>query len=146
MINCNVCNTQQPPGTLFCAECGNFLGSEQGWSPHSAPLCKHIRILIIASGRKLRLDLAQPLWIGRTDAEAGFWPRLDLTEDGGVELGVSRQHAVIKQTPDGIVLSDNNSANGTWLNAVRLAAERPYALPDNAEVRFGKLIVHIFLE
>lgn len=146
MIDCNVCSTQQLPGTLFCEECGNFLGSEQGWTPQSAPLVKHIRFLIAVSGRKLSLDLAKPLWIGRTDADASFWPRLDLTADGGMEQGVSRQHALIKQTPAGIMLVDKNSANGTWLDGVRLEAERPYSLPPNAEVRFGRLLVHIFLE
>ncbi len=146
MINCHTCGTQQLPGTLFCEECGHFLGSAQGWAPQSAPLIKHIRFLIAGSGRKLSLDLVKPIWIGRTDADANFWPRLDLTADNGIEQGVSRQHALIKQSSDGIVLVDNNSANGTWLNAERLEAERPYPLPPKAEIRFGKLLVHIFLE
>ena len=146
MINCDACDTQQLPGTLFCDECGHFLGDVQGWTPQSMPLIKHIRFLIAASGRKLSLDLAKPIWIGRTDTEANFWPRLDLTPDGAVEQGVSRQHAMIKQTPEGIVLVDKNSANGTWLNNVRLAVERPYPLPSKSEVHFGKLLVHIFLE
>ncbi len=105
-----------------------------------------IRIIIPSSGRKLALELTSPVWIGRSDAEAGFWPRLDLTADNGVALGVSRRHAVIEKQNAGVMLIDKNSANGTWLAQKQLQAERPYSLPREAEVRFGKLLVKIFLE
>ncbi|HWQ33724.1 MAG TPA: FHA domain-containing protein [Blastocatellia bacterium] len=51
------------------------------------------------------------------------------------EAGVSRYHALIEERADGFWLKDLNSANGTWLNGVRLSAEK--RLRDGDLIRFG---------
>lgn len=147
MIQCKECGARHYPGTLFCSECGRFLGEEQGLPETvAATAVQHVRFLLPQSGRQLQLDLTSPIWIGRADPEAGFWPRLDLTPESGVELGVSRRHALIQRGSQGVTLVDKSSANGTWVDGHKLEAERPFPLPHKAQIRFGKLRVQLFLE
>lgn len=146
MIECSECQAPHYPGTLFCEECGAFLGTAQGIGPRPEATGKTLHIFVPSSGRHLALTLDTPVWIGRADPEMNFWPRLDLTEDGGIEAGVSRRHARISSAHTATVIIDQNSTNGTWLGQERLSAERPYTLPDEATVRFGSLQVELKLE
>ena len=41
------------------------------------------------------------------------------------EASVSRHHATIIQTVSGIVISDNGSRNGTFINGIRIQFEFP---------------------
>ena len=84
--------------------------------------------------------------IGRADPEAGYWPQLDLTDDGGFEKGVSRQHALVRYIDQNAFLIDQGSANGTWLDGVQLEPQQEYPLPDSVQLRIGGLNVHVFLE
>ena len=93
-------------------------------------------------------------------AAAGSGPRLDLlladgdlriypltesqtsigrTPDSGVvlndQIGVSRYHATIRRTPDGFVLVDMNTKNGSYVNGTRVL--EPTTLADLDEVQIG---------
>lgn len=145
MIRCRECGTDHYPGMLFCRECGALLAGRLP-EPAASPVeIQYVQFLLPQSGRQLQFDLSAPIWIGRSDPEVGFWPRLDLTADGGVEMGVSRRHALIEPGTAGVVLVDKGSANGTWVDEERLQAERPFPLPRKCQVRFGNLRVHIHL-
>lgn len=146
MIDCNDCHASQYPGTLFCEECGAFLGEVQGVGPRPDTTNHTLHVFVPSSGRQLSLSLESAVWIGRADPDMNFWPRLDLTEDGGIEAGVSRRHARIAVVHATAVIIDQHSANGTWLGGERLSAERPYTLPAEARVRFGRLQVQLRLE
>lgn len=169
MIRCDDCGTEQPPGTLYCSECGRLLLSEPGQAqeaplpftdalepPHAPPLLGRevttreaistLTLVIPSSGRRIQLALDQEIQVGRTDAANDHYPALDLTEDQGSVLGVSRVHASIQPSPEGVLLVDEGSANGTYLNGFHLPPQLPYALRSGDEVRFGRLLVHVFLE
>lgn len=81
--------------------------------------------------------------IGRTDPFSDFVPELDLTRFDGLAHGVSRRHATIRWHDAGFVLTDNHSANGTWLNGERLEPGRDYPLSTPNDVRFGELLVEL---
>ena len=51
---------------------------------------------------------------------------------------VSRRHAHITRTPDGWVLADDDSRNGSYVNGERVADERP--LTDGDVLRFGDTV------
>lgn len=53
---------------------------------------------------------------------------------------VSRHHARIVEEPDGHVLIDNNSANGTWVNGQRVTEMR---LKPGDQIRVGKTLFEI---
>ncbi len=146
MIECSDCQATHYPGTLFCEDCGASLASAQGMVPRPDAAGRTLHVFIPSSGRHMALTLDTPVWVGRADPDLNFWPRLDLTDDGGIEAGVSRRHARIAGAATTAVIIDQHSTNGTWLGQERLSAERPYTLPDKATVRFGSLQVELKLE
>ena len=169
MIKCEDCGAAQPPGTLYCSECGRFLLADRDQAqeaplpftdaldrPHAPALlgqglsssqsANFLTVVIPSSGRRIQLDLGQEIAVGRTDPANDHFPALDLTVDQGSALGVSRMHATIQPSPEGVLLVDAGSANGTYLNGYHLPPQLPYPLRSGDEVRFGRLLVHVFLE
>ena len=53
---------------------------------------------------------------------------------------ISRQHARIVEEPEGHLLVDNNSANGSWLNGQRVTEAR---LKPGDQIRLGKTVLEI---
>lgn len=68
----------------------------------------------------------------------------DLSNYGASELGVSRQHAMITRSNNSYTLTDLGSTNGTWLNASRLIAQKPYPLRSGDQVRLGNLRMFVY--
>lgn len=56
---------------------------------------------------------------------------------------VSRLHARFKELPNGIILQDLDSTNGTYVNGKRLAAGEEAIIKRNDEIQFGKIIVNV---
>lgn len=61
------------------------------------------------------------------------------------DRAVSRRHAEIRMTPNGLMLRDLNSTNGTFINDVRITEAY---IPPNAECRFGysRLLIRQHIE
>lgn len=146
MIKCETCGGTFIIGTLFCTECGAALFEAEVGS--AARQWGYVHFLILDNGRKQRLPLSgsESIVIGRADPDLGYWPQLDLSDDGGVEKGVSRRHAIVQSISDKAILIDQGSTNGTWIDDVKLEPEQPYSLPASGRLRFGRLNIHIFLE
>ncbi len=170
MINCPECSHQELDGTIFCSNCGApLLGDESGSnrtvtlpfsdspaSPTAPPLVGKrsgpaaqtaiIRFVIPASGRQITLEATDQLPIGRSDPKRDAYPDLDLTIDGGAEAGISRLHAVILSTAQGVALMDLNSVNGTQINNCRIPPHLPFALNSGDELKLGTMLIHVFFE
>jgi hypothetical protein len=106
---------------------------------------RQLSFVIPTSGRRHTVEIKDEIHVGRADPGSGYLPELDLTVDDGVQKGVSRRHAVIQRSSRGILLVDLNSTNGTSLNNFRIPPDLPYPLNNGDEVRFGQLLVHVFL-
>jgi hypothetical protein len=146
MIRCETCGTLFYPGTLFCKECGCFLQDVTNRDgPNYPDREQTIHYLIPSSRRQGELDSTLPIWIGRADPDEQYWPQLDLTNDGGIEMGVSRRHALIRKGGQGLVLIDQFSVNGTWIDQEQLVPDQAYPLSHATQVRFGRLPVQLFL-
>lgn len=165
MNKCSDCGASQPDGALFCDECGGFLLVETGKITAVLPFsefanrlpppplskdallpadtARHITLVVPSSRRRFKLVAQGDLRVGRASSE--LVPEVDLTDDDGAEKGVSRLHAKIQAVQTGIVLIDLDSTNGTLLNNYRLPPQEPYPLHSGDEIRFGDLLVHIFL-
>jgi hypothetical protein len=168
MITCRDCGSSEFEGALFCNECGAPLISSDDPStaklpfsntlrdPEPPPLlgqelgpvveAKQVTFVIPSSGRRISLSLQEEIHIGRADPGRSDQPELDLTHDNGAEYGVSRSHAAIQASHRGVALVDLNSTNGTLLNNYRLPPDLPYPLHNGDEIRFGRLLVHVFFE
>ncbi|MCP4425213.1 MAG: FHA domain-containing protein [Chloroflexi bacterium] len=165
MITCKDCGASQPEGTLFCDECGCYVlktaalstvilpFSDFAYSAPPPPVSnflpeplvepKKVTFIIPGSRRRLEMTLVNQIRVGRADDQSTASPELNLAEDSGAALGVSRIHAVIQNGVQGLVVTDMGSTNGTLLNNSPLSPEIPYPLKSGDEMRFGDLLVHI---
>ena len=168
MIDCPECHYQELEGTLFCGNCGAPLRAAAGISttvtlPFSETLSdstppligkktgpvrdvRAIRLIIPISGRQVVLPLQKQIRIGRKDPRRAAHPEVDLTQDIDATAGISRLHAAILPTTQGIAIIDLNSVNGTQVNNYRLPPHLPYALNNGDELKLGNLLIHVFLE
>ncbi|MCI0398077.1 MAG: FHA domain-containing protein [Chloroflexi bacterium] len=168
MIRCRECGSAEPEGALFCSECGNPLVESKNQSTAQLPFsdnltdplppsllgqdlgaitdARKVMFVIPSSGRRVTLELLEEIRVGRADPTKSVIPELDLTDDKGAEFGVSRMHASIQISNRGVVLVDLGSTNGTLLNNYRLPPDLPYPLHNGDEIRFGRLLVHVFFE
>lgn len=105
-----------------------------------------LRVTIGAESIRLPLAADGVIHIGRSDPASGFAPEIDLDPYDGFEAGVSRRHATIHSCLQGIVVADQGSSNGTWLDGRRLTPEFAYLLPEMADVKLGELVVQVSLE
>ncbi|MCA9899013.1 MAG: FHA domain-containing protein [Ardenticatenaceae bacterium] len=165
MIKCTECGSAQEDGALFCSECGGFLIVEPGKitavlpfsefanRPPPPPLPEEslapatqaykVTLVVPSSRRRFKLEIEDEVQIGRASSE--LIPEVDLTDDDGAEKGVSRHHAKIQAVQGGLVLVDLGSTNGTLLNNYRLPPQEPFPLKSGDEIRFGDLLIHLFM-
>ncbi len=160
MIRCPFCNNVYPENTLFCEECGSYLapGNGQATDPLTGPIGGETDrdqtgkisfktlILAVEDGGRIELPLSKEVVLGRLDASRAVFPDVDLTNEQGMEKGVSRRHARISRREDQVFIEDLNSLNGTFLNATRLVPELPYPVKDGDQVQLGKLILTVNLK
>lgn len=169
MGHCHECGESYQDGALFCGECGanvfrdadssatlkvaahEVVGSKVSTRPLDYRLgfgikADRIVFVIPSSGRRLEVELGQTISIGRADTRQGIWPEVDLTLDEGAERGVSRKHALVRSSDEGVVLIDMGSTNGTRVNDRRLPPERPHLLSNGDTVRFGNLLVRVYFD
>jgi len=160
MIKCPFCNAVYPENTLFCQECGSYLAGAngQGTDPLIGQTVAEVNptagdsagfmtlTLAFDSGGRIELPLSKEIVLGRLDAGRAVFPDIDLTNEQGMEMGVSRRHARIVRRGNQVLIEDLSSLNGTFLNATRLAPELPYPIKDGDQVQLGKLILTIHLK
>ena len=97
-------------------------------------------MLLISQDSKhppLSLRIVGDIVLGRK-AE-GVNPDVDLNPYEPGLHGVSRTHAMIRPTPDQLLLSDLGSTNGTLLNGLKLRPGRTENLTDQSVISLGKL-------
>ena len=123
---CRQCGHESPPGSTFCPSCGArverptvdettaaypAVGDEDtGAADEHAAMAA---MLVVQRGPNAgsRYLLDQEL------VRLGRHPEADILLD---DVTVSRQHAEIRRTPEGYVVTDAGSLNGTYLNRKRV--------------------------
>lgn len=85
------------------------------------------------------VDVRQALVIGRGDNESDAIIGLDLSAHHAAQQGVSRQHAVLVPTPEGLLLSDLGSTNGTWINGQYLEPGYRHEIGAGDQIELGLL-------
>lgn len=89
------------------------------------------------SSRPLAMDLNDELVIGRGEDAPGFMCAFDYTE--AEQLGVSRQHAMLRPTASKLYIIDMGSTNGTWLNGRSIGVNMPYSLSNGDRITLGRM-------
>ncbi len=93
------------------------------------PAAEVAQLVIEVEGQPSRVLVLneQLVTIGRTPSNA-----LPLQHEA-----VSRQHAELRLTPEGLILTDLGSSNGTYVGTTRLAAHQPVRLLPGHVIRIG---------
>jgi len=97
------------------------------------------QLFIATSGIALPIPVAERVMVGRRDPLSQIQPGVDLDPYGGASAGVSRRHAVLLKREAGWFLEDLQSTNGTYVNEIRLAPNKPVPLHSGDLIRFGQL-------
>lgn len=104
-----------------------------------------IAMTVMQMGIQLIFDLSGPITIGRAYQETDTPPEIDLTPFSAENLGVSRRHAFLKLEENRVVIVDNKSSNGTFLNGEKIEPDRPYVIRHGDELSLGILKLKVEL-
>ncbi|MEM9953758.1 MAG: FHA domain-containing protein [Chloroflexota bacterium] len=161
MIKCPDCSHENDDGAIICEACGYLLidptvstkqydntDYQKGvprWGSASFKGRTNLLLNVVDSHHSFvyNYDEIETITIGRNDPKKKNPKFLDLTVVGGLEAGVSREHAFIKRQGGKLFIEDNGSANGTFLNGQMLAPNEPRVMRDGDEVRLGYLTVRV---
>jgi hypothetical protein len=106
---------------------------------------KGIILINLENGQMITTQLERTFILGRVSDEIKTSDTLvDLTNFGAQELGISRVHAMIRQSKGSYQLIDLESSNGTWLENQRLVPKQPYPLESGDRIRVGRLNILVF--
>lgn len=153
---CPRCGATNIAGSLVCAKCNlalvEGLATKQLSMGKDSPLhltsagtikfASHMRLLVHIGEAKLDIKIEEQLTLGR-QGQTGK-PDIDLSPHGAYDAGVSRWHAVLKRDDQILTVTDNGSANGTWVNGERLKPGAPRVLSDGDTVWLGQLKLDIY--
>lgn len=166
MIVCTHCQHRNREGYLYCENCGFpldtkmkdrtstrqleqdniVLSAKATWGTARLTQSSEIFLHIDEAEDPVKLAVDRRSVVGREDLSSNNYPDINLVPYGGLEKGVSRNHAVIERSEDTLTIADMGSSNGTFLNGQRLVANQPRVLRDGDEIRFGKLVARIYFK
>ena len=172
MITCSVClYKENSDSAMICIKCGSELPDTRAslirrpvatdlLSPESVLAEARVRnrhegtlkrtdvaIYVSDTDLPMLITLSRELLLGRfgsSKPDVGL-PVVDLVNFGAMENGVSRRHALLRRLGSDVVIIDQTSTNGTWLNGVQLKAQQPVMLRSGDRVMLARLMLQIFL-
>jgi hypothetical protein len=96
-------------------------------------------LFLLNRSEPVGLCTQQEFVLGRGGGAPASKPTFDLSEFEAYAMGVSREHAMIEEVEGRYMLTDLNSANGTWINGERIAPAKPHDLPSGSVIQLGRL-------
>ena len=105
-------------------------------TPSSKKASKARAYLEASSGQTFPLA-SDEVSVGRKDPKRNIFVDIDLTDLDHKKV-TSRPHARLKRQDGNWTITDQRSANFTWVNGHKLVAGEPYQLNDGDEILFGK--------
>ena len=157
VLTCPMCLTEHVPGTANCLSCGfdfamvgktikfrtsGILAGARKRPVGGLSAPPQIKLAFEIAGNTLVLPQMDALIIGRTNpGDAG--PDVDLGKFDAANFGVSRLHVRISRSHNLFHLCDLGSANGTFLNGLKLTPHQENLLHDGDELRLSRLTVKL---
>lgn len=125
----------QPPAATY--------GVQQGYGQPQAGygVQGSVQARLVIPGTNVSMPLSPGKYefiVGREDPISNIFPDIDLTDYGGDEGGVSRQHARITLQGNLYYITDMQSTNFTYINQQRLQPNLPTLLKNGDQIRFGR--------
>lgn len=160
--SCPKCCRSNDPAEVFCYHCGQFLCAETSTYDtvrlgDSEPLVNHsdyfgadstLVLQVTATNQTYKLRPAEyqhEIILGRA-VGGTMRPDIDLSNDGGGDMGVSRLHTALQydRKQNALTITDLRSANGTYINGQRLHAQEVRVLRHGDELRLGRLVMRVY--
>jgi len=168
MIECPVCSHKEFTGALFCQECGAKLIGISGLTTQTIrvkvtppvpelqaeqainntpapPVDVAIYLHILDTGDVVPLEGTGEFTMGRSTEGYPFLPDIDLAPYSALENGVSRLHTSINLGIPQALVTDIGSANGTWLNGLKLSPNSPSPIKHGDILTLGKLKIQLLI-
>lgn len=167
MIICPSCHNQEFEGALFCSACGAQLtyktksptetvqypgpgdsttsSAETRVIASAAAVSSRVSIKFTETGQVIPLEGSEEFTIGRVSGTQPILPDIDLTPFKAYQRGVSRLHAILRIKGDDVTISDLGSANGTYVNGVRIPAYELVHLSNGDVITLGKFPIEIII-
>ena len=151
-VFCNQCGHANPPNANFCSSCGAALdvgGQDHTITlapvgPETGPPSDEVSVAMdeVPEGAGMLVVKRGPgagskFVLDQATVSAGRHPQSDIFLD---DVTVSRRHAEFLRRPDGYVLRDAGSLNGTYLNRERIDAEATIGNGDEVQIGRFKLV------
>jgi pSer/pThr/pTyr-binding forkhead associated (FHA) protein len=148
---CPYCGHTNPAQYTFCGGCGRIFAEANRDRLKTGRLGNRddgqrlYTITFAAEGKQHTFDLrpGERVLLGREVEFMLHSPDIDLGQFDSEGRTVSRIHALMDCTVDGLQLTDLDSANGTVVNGARLAPFETHAIQDGDQLRFGNLVAHL---
>lgn len=141
---CPTCKFGNDANALTCIHCGSSLDlifnrsvTVDKGSQYEAP-AHGLAFYFAGNATQIAIATDEEFILGRK-VEGDTEPMMDLTHPDGFAMGVSRRHAKIRSAPEGYLITDLNSSNGTWLDGKILPPSQPVELPSGGTVQLGRL-------
>lgn len=155
---CPACDTPNAEGFTRCQVCNEPLAVEHTQSRGTTAIIsekkggvfeRDSQLILRVENSNDRLAL-QPqisptgIKIGRNSGGKSFCD-VDLGPFGGADYGVSRVHAIIRfeRNHHRLVLIDNKSTNGTYINGIKVPPGRESTLADGDELKLARMVFRI---
>lgn len=160
MIECPNCKHQEFVGTLYCTECGTRLvhvspmptvsiskddldDAAQATRPRvpepSLASGAMLGLRVVSTGEIVSLIGREHFTLGRAVEGQAVIPDVDLGRYEAYDEGVSRIHAEIRVAPEGVVVIDLDSINGTFINGTQLETQAPRRIDHGDILQLGRL-------
>ncbi len=154
---CEHCGKVNPENESYCLGCGQLLPAGRAMAtqrlavPQPKPELRWgtalfdehtlLQFEVKETGEKITFELHEECVLGRTHREVVA--DLDLSPYRAMERGVSRRHAKLTRQSGTVMIQDLESANGTFLNGMRLLPHQPRVLRNNDELVLGRLALRV---
>lgn len=103
----------------------------------------HKIFFVMPDGTEAAIATDKEIVVGRQARPDDPPVTLDLEDFDGHELGVSRQHCMMKVFNDKLILVDLDSINGTFVNGKRAKPLKRYQLVDGDTISIGRLSLEL---
>lgn len=136
--NDNADNKTSQTKVVTGQEAGELLGRDKAPLDSASQLWR-IAMTVVDFETQIVFDLRESVVLGRSYPHPELFDGIDLSPYDAYESGVSRNHVIIKQQNDSVLIVDNESVNFTYLNTKKLVSQNAYPLKSGDIVRLGKL-------
>lgn len=157
---CDECGHKNRAGALICEKCHHdiydILIEQVSTKQLGKTPTRELRLSEPSSSKPLLLylrDETSPIAINRLNNlvigrnnpdDMSDVVDVDLTAFEAQNLGVSRKHASIDARKEPPMITDLNSANGTFINGIKLQPNHAEPLESGDELTLGRLVMRIY--